>query len=298
MPDLPISGAASLTRVTIAANDLIPVLDVSASAGSQGSHIMVAELTGLTSLVRGSGDIYGHTSPAVDESSPTPLQIEFTSFNTVGELHFNFNGTNYSFFFATTDPSVGFPSFWVDTSSAGDEEDLRDLLLLAMSGTIPNITANPGGAHNQAVISTSQTGSGAVLQLLSSAGFNVNNSGGGSGVDGTSASGAVSEVTIIPATAGKTTKAVRIGAFGESVSAIVQVALKTAGNEYVRLGEFAMSHTAGELAPDLANLAAWLNGQESTSVIARMVDGGGNALSEGLIPLGGSLTVWAIAEQV
>jgi len=299
MPDLPISGAASLTRVTIATNDLIPVLDVSAPAGSKGSHIPVAELTGLTSLVRGSGDIYGHTTPGGDASTPTPLQIEFYSFSADGELHFNFNGTTYSFFFATTDPSVSFPSFWVDTSTAGNEENLRDLFLSAIYGAgVPDITAELGGSNNQAVISTGITGSGAVLQLQSSAGFSVNNSGGGYGVEGTSAIGAVSEVTIIPATAGKTTRAVRIGAFGEGVSAIVQVALKTAENAYARLGELPAPAAAGELAPDLANLADWLIGQGSTSIIARMVDESGNALSEESSPVGGSLTVWAIAEQV
>ncbi len=44
MSDLPIASAASLTGATLASNDLVPILDVSATAGSKGSKITVAEL--------------------------------------------------------------------------------------------------------------------------------------------------------------------------------------------------------------------------------------------------------------
>lgn len=49
MSDLPIASAAALTGATLASNDVLPVLDVSASAGSKGSKITVGELfTGRT----------------------------------------------------------------------------------------------------------------------------------------------------------------------------------------------------------------------------------------------------------
>ncbi len=49
MSDLPIASAAVLTGATLASNDVLPVLDVSASAGSKGSKITVGELfTGRT----------------------------------------------------------------------------------------------------------------------------------------------------------------------------------------------------------------------------------------------------------
>lgn len=44
MADLTIAGAATLTGATVATNDLVPLLDVSATAGSKGSKITVAEL--------------------------------------------------------------------------------------------------------------------------------------------------------------------------------------------------------------------------------------------------------------
>lgn len=44
MADLTISNAASLTASTVARGDLIPLVDVSASAGSKGSKITVTEL--------------------------------------------------------------------------------------------------------------------------------------------------------------------------------------------------------------------------------------------------------------
>ncbi len=43
MPDLSIASAASLTGTTLAADDLLPVLDVSATAGNKGSKITLAE---------------------------------------------------------------------------------------------------------------------------------------------------------------------------------------------------------------------------------------------------------------
>ncbi|WP_395746612.1 hypothetical protein [Prosthecobacter sp.] len=44
MADLSIASAAALTGASLAGNDLLPVLDVSASAGSKGSKITVTEL--------------------------------------------------------------------------------------------------------------------------------------------------------------------------------------------------------------------------------------------------------------
>ena len=45
MADLSISSAATLTHSTIAVGDLLPVVDISASAGSKGSRITLGELT-------------------------------------------------------------------------------------------------------------------------------------------------------------------------------------------------------------------------------------------------------------
>jgi len=44
MADLTISNAASLTATTVARGDLIPLVDVSASAGSKGSNMTITEL--------------------------------------------------------------------------------------------------------------------------------------------------------------------------------------------------------------------------------------------------------------
>ncbi len=53
MADLSIASAPSLTGATLAGNDLLPVLDVSASAGSKGSKITVGELFTGRALVGG-----------------------------------------------------------------------------------------------------------------------------------------------------------------------------------------------------------------------------------------------------
>ena len=48
MSDLSISSAAALTAATLASGDLVPVLDISASTGSKGSHITADELAKWT----------------------------------------------------------------------------------------------------------------------------------------------------------------------------------------------------------------------------------------------------------
>jgi hypothetical protein len=50
MADLTISSAATLTAATLATGDLIPVLDVSADAGSKGSNITAAELSKFVAI--------------------------------------------------------------------------------------------------------------------------------------------------------------------------------------------------------------------------------------------------------
>lgn len=104
MPDLAISSATLLTGATIASVDLIPVLDVSAAAGSKGSRITVDELftgrtllngaaTGLTSLgIRSTGAAFDLTL-ASDEVLTAGRTLKFNVGNADRTLTIPATGT-------------------------------------------------------------------------------------------------------------------------------------------------------------------------------------------------------------
>jgi hypothetical protein len=107
MSDLPIASAAALTGATLASNDLLPVLDVSATAGSKGSKITVAELfTGRTAVdfttnqltlaaMAANTPVLTATGHSLTGSNTTSLLDLAGTWNTAGTpTAFKFNITN------------------------------------------------------------------------------------------------------------------------------------------------------------------------------------------------------------
>ena len=83
MADTTISAAASLTASTVADGDLIPVLDISASAGSKASKITVAEMKArVLAAFPSDGHPYGFKDGAVvrlKDSSISPFATNVSS---------------------------------------------------------------------------------------------------------------------------------------------------------------------------------------------------------------------------
>ena len=82
MEDTTISAAASLTASTVADGDLIPVLDISATAGSKASKMTVAELRTLMRTITpyNAGNLTGDVTLSLANGA---VQFGYMSGNTV-----------------------------------------------------------------------------------------------------------------------------------------------------------------------------------------------------------------------
>ena len=131
MADTTISAAASLTASTVADGDLIPVLDISATAGSKASKMTVAELrtlmrtitpynagnlTGDVTLSLANGALqYGAQTGSISIEVPTGTPVEKVS---AIELYVTGNGGTLDFDAAiirASDSAAGFPKTLTDT---------------------------------------------------------------------------------------------------------------------------------------------------------------------------------------
>ena len=131
MEDTTISAAASLTASTVADGDLIPVLDISATAGSKASKMTVAELrtlmrtitpynagnlTGDVTLSLANGALqYGAQTGSISIEVPTGTPVEKVS---AIELYVTGNGGTLDFDAAiirASDSAAGFPKTLTDT---------------------------------------------------------------------------------------------------------------------------------------------------------------------------------------
>jgi hypothetical protein len=212
-----------------------------------------------------------------------------------GYLTLNFDGTDYTIYFSPTDPSQ---TFWVDTTSLLTDGEMASAVASVVGTNIIGVTANDMANGGGVSFDNSATGTASSSTGLTQSGIYGSTTGGGSGSDAVPASGAVAEATIISFAISKGTKAVRVGCVGAGVGVSVQLALKTAGGLYSQLGTFGSGTTSGELLPTESTLGVWLVGVAETDLVARMVDEEGNNIAEESIPEGGSLQLWAIAEQV
>ena len=131
MADTAISAAASLTASTVADGDLIPVLDISAPAGSKASKMTVAELrtlmrtitpynagnlTGDVTLSLANGTVqYGTQTGSISIEVPTGTPVEKVS---AIELYVTGNGGTLDFDAAiirASDSAASFPKTLTDT---------------------------------------------------------------------------------------------------------------------------------------------------------------------------------------
>ena len=131
MEDTTISAAASLTASTVADGDLIPVLDISATAGSKASKMTVAELrtlmrtitpynagnlTGDVTLSLANGALqYGAQTGSISIEVPTGTPVEKVS---AIEIYVTGNGGTLDFDAAiirASDSAAGFPKTLTDT---------------------------------------------------------------------------------------------------------------------------------------------------------------------------------------
>jgi hypothetical protein len=145
MADLTISSAATLTAATLATGDLIPVLDVSADAGSKGSNITAAELSKFVAIsnpdvayVRtdGDNDTAEIGNPARPFLTGTAAWVALKAFHnsTAVQHSFDFGQGSWSIDMNSADASAGYDMF------------IRGVGVSATNVTIQNETASIDGA--------------------------------------------------------------------------------------------------------------------------------------------------------
>lgn len=238
--------------------------------------------------MRGYGTLQGYTSAGAAATAPPNLRMDFVS-NNFATFTLYVSGSSYSFTLSDTDPANG--TIWLDASfnsppvMAGAFRDAINAL------SISGVTASASNdGYDFLLISNSTMGSSASLI------FTANSeptayvlSGGGSGTDATSDSGAVQEVVLIPQSGVKSVLPVKISVFGDGAlsGVTVEVALKVGGSYYPVAALINGALTYGEAIP-ANHWDEWVIPRISSALVARYVD---------TPPMGGMMTVFAIAEQ-
>ncbi|WP_397382963.1 hypothetical protein [Prosthecobacter sp.] len=240
-------------------------------------------------LVRGYGTLQGHTSAGAAATAPPNLRMDFVS-NNFATFTLYVDGSSYNFTLSDTDPANG--TIWLDAtfnSSSVMAPAFRDAIN-ALS--IPGVTAYASNDGYDFMLLTKST-TGAASGLI----FTVNTeptayviTGGGSGTDATSDSGAVQEVTLIPQSGVKSVLPVKISVFGDGAlsGVTVEVALKVGGSYYPVAALINGALTYGEAVP-ANHWDEWVIPRISSALVARYVD---------TPPMGGAMTIFAVAEQI
>ena len=255
---------------------------------------------GGTNLVRGKGTLTGHIYPAVD-ATPGHGGAYFNEWFSpgTGTVVVTIQSTSYTFTFDYADPADG--SYFIDMNGFSSGDDVANAFYSGASSVLSGVAQNLSLDGRTVAFDTLATGSGAtvsVAALLAGSGGIYNN-----GTDGYAATGGTQSIDLIPADGTKTLKPVRIWVYSEDQSQAlfpgIFVGLRlTVGGANYELGKIAGTSFGGaELTPFLSttdvNIAQeWFAGRASAKLTAYL----GN--EEGYtVPVGGQLTVYAIAEQ-
>lgn len=240
-------------------------------------------------LVRSYGVLQGSTDAGVAAQAPDPLVITFDNSLPSLNLTLVVDSVSKVVNISNSMPDSGIDAF-VDTSTMGNGQDIANALAALMGSLFGQVAANVTTVDSSYFLNLSSSSTGAAANISASmdnpAGPAI--SGGGSGLDTVPPSGEIAEVEIIPADGFKFLKPVRCGVYDATgLGSTVQFALKFAGMYFPIGSDIGAMSISAEVAPHEFWLE-WADGRTAASLVARMT---------GSIPLGGTLTCWAIAEQ-
>jgi hypothetical protein len=248
---------------------------------------------GGSSLVRGSGQLKGNTTPHGPTTPVSGYSINTVSSIGSGTLTVDVNGSVLIMTFDTTNPYDG--SVFIDITSFSGSLDyalaIESQLSSYFSGSLINIVRT----EFNVTFDTAGSGTGVYVNASTTMG-NISTSGYVAGTDGYEGYGAVTEIEIIPAVSGKTILPVRVFALGDGAFSgmTVDVCLKEGGSYYPLCAEFSTVVAAGEILGASGNMpmgayqVRWINGLFNGSLVARLI---------GTVTDGGTLTLYAICEQ-
>jgi len=237
-------------------------------------------------LVRGSGLLQGHTSTGSDATTAPDLTITFTLVPFDGVAwSLTVYGNVYGFTWSASDPANG--TTWIDLAPISTVYDAATAFAAAINNMLLG-TITASNLSEVVTVTNSTTGVTSFLGISIGDG-SATSTGGGTGVDAVAPSGGISEVVIIAQSGTKTIKPIRAEFHDSSGVAVgVQFALKVGASYYPIGNDLGASVTVGRIEP-VAFYAEWISGRASAALVALMT---------GATPIGGTLTCWAVAEQI
>lgn len=256
---------------------------------------MPSAALGGGALMRGSGMLQGFTDPGSEAVPPPEAILTFSSLTQNFTVNVTTPAGSYNFTAAfSDDPFDG--STWVDSTLWTTLYDAAYYMKEAIvAAGIADLTVYNGTSDSINFLPAFLTGALSVTNPSSDAAISA--TGGGDATPAVDPSGEVVEVEIIAADGNKTLKPVRLEIYSidGGINAYVEIALKV-GVVYYPISPLIGPFTASHVPIAWAMFDEWINGRAGASLSARMVENDGSPAIT--IPAGGTLTVWAVAEQV
>lgn len=241
-----------------------------------------------SALIRGSGVLQGFTTPPVPAEPPPLLRVEFVGGTT--EFTFTLTVDSLSYVFQALSFNPGGGVIWIDSSTWLLASDAAQGLANAITAqSLWNLTASYNSSGGEFCDVSQAAASGNLLGDNTSSDASIFVTGGGDTTPEVPGSGEVSEVEIISQDGEKAIKSILLGYFTDSpLDVSVRFALKTEGI-YYQLGiDVPNNEAQGVILPG-SFWQEWVSDRISTSLVALM---------SGPTPTGGTLTCWAVAEQL
>lgn len=256
----------------------------------QAIEALAPSVGGGANIVRGSATLNGWTTPGAPAQAPQALILPVMSLDQEFTFQVTVNGTAHDFTASLTDPTNG--TVWIDSGGWSSVQNMIDGIIAAfnaqsISDTIATDEGTGAVFFTLSAAGASNSITGTVADLAGVGGM----SGGGNGADGEAPTGDVSEVEVLAPATGKKTKPLKIGYFGSGdLAQTVRISLRVGGpgGSYPDIcQDLPSGATSGEVTVG-EFFANWMSGVTNAYVVARII---------GAPPEGGTLTVWAIAEQ-
>lgn len=302
-------GAASTAQGTLAATAVQPAALAAAVADKMtvaetftAGHVVIFDESGNaadggesgsgsgSSLIRASGGLSAHTTPAAASTIPAPLEVTFQN-NVTGTPVVVFDGSGQGFAFADADPVSA--AIWINNTGLTSYADYATAMAAAINGDSGITGAGYSAAAVGAVctITGAVAGAGKSLTGTDTGNSLVSFAGGGTGTDATSAAGGVVEVFLIVGVAGKQIKLISASVVGD-LTAQVQLAFKKDGVYTPVAGLITPGAVPQSFAPgDNSQASVFVLGSDSGEALIARIDG---AVPEGST----AATIYYIAEQV
>ena len=249
---------------------------------------------GGAALVRHIAGLSGFTDPGSSGAPPSPLIVQFGNVGDYGVINLNIDGVSYLFTFGTSDPADG--SHFIDISGFVTLQDYSVALKTAIEAAgVPEVGSGdytldaPDSTMTITGIASGSARGLAGTSSLSSSSI----SGGGNGTDDTAPSGDVSSADIIAGIAGKSIKLVRLGRFGDAAFEQDVAVGYDLGGSFTQMWLITAAETSA-----LVGEPAWSSDVIGLALAGLPAGASLKAIISGASPVGGSISFWAIAEQV